>query len=262
MSASAVRRVERLMGTVVSIDVRDPRDPAAVGAALDESLAWLRWVEATFSVFRPESQISRIGRGELHPDAASAEVREVLVRCDEVRALTHGAFDHRPSARPDRPLDPNALVKGWSIDRVALQLRLHGLHSFCINAGGDVRCGLPPAGAPAWRVGIRHPDDPASLAAVVDVVDTAVATSGRYERGDHVWGTPGGLRSVTVVGPELGTADALATAILASGYETPQWLGRFPSYEPLVLTADRVRWSDRLPVRSRLADLAATTPTS
>jgi thiamine biosynthesis lipoprotein len=260
--AAPVRRVERLMGTVVSVDVRGCIDRSMAAAALDEALAWLHRIEATFSVFRPTSQISRIGRGELHPDDAAPDVREVLVRCDELRALTEGAFDHRPPGRPDRPLDPNALVKGWSIDRVALLLQLRGVRSYCINAGGDVRCGLPPAGSSAWRVGVRHPDDPRSVAAVLEVADAAVATSARYERGAHVWGESGPLRSVTVVGPELGTADALATAILASGVETPQWLVRFPGYEPVVITADRVRWSDRLPAHLRLVDLAANTPAS
>lgn len=164
-AAAPVRRVDQLMGTVISIDVRDRANPATVATALDEAFAWLHHVEATFSVYRRTSEISRIGRGELHPDDASAEVREVLVRCDELRTLTHGAFEHRPPGRPDRPLDPNAVVKGWSIDRAALLLQLRGLHSYCINAGGDVR-----------------------------------------------------------------------------------WLARFPGYEPLVIAADRVRWSDRLTV--------------
>ena len=54
------------------------------------------------------------------------------------------------------------------------------------------------------------------------VTDAAVATSGRYERGDHVLdprtGLPAtGLASVTVVGPDLAIADAYATAAVVLG---------------------------------------------
>lgn len=242
------RRVERLMGTVIGIDVRDPAAPTTIDKALDEAFAGLHHAEETFSVFRSTSEISRIGRGKLHPDDASPEVREVLVRCDELRRLTEGAFEHRPPERPDRPLDPNALVKGWSVDRAGMVLRMRGLRSFCINAGGDVLCAGAPPEAAAWHVGVRHPDDPMAVAVVLPVVDGAVATSGRYERGDHVWGRTDALRSVTVAGPELGAADALATAVLACGDATPSWFDRFPGYELLVITAeDRVRWPDTLP---------------
>lgn len=246
------RRVERLMGTVVGVDVREPVDPGV----LDAVFAWLHWVETTFSVFRPDSEISRLARGELDPDEASPEVREVLVRCDALRAQTDGDFEHRPAGQPDRPLDPSGLVKGWSIDHAGLLLRAAGVRSFCVNAGGDVLCAGQPASGRPWRVGIRHPEDPGAVAAVLEVGDAAVATSGRYERGDHVWARPDtvgtepagtGLLSVTVVGRELGTTDALATAALAAGTVPPRWWGAVAGHELLVIAGDhRVQYTNGL----------------
>jgi thiamine biosynthesis lipoprotein len=73
-----------------------------------------------------------------------------------------------------------------------------------------------------WRVGIQHPLDRQQVAAVVEATDLAIATSGAYARGDHVWNPhsglpPRGVLSVTIVGPKLGTADAYATAAFAMG---------------------------------------------
>ena len=50
---------------------------------------------------------------------------------------------------------------------------------------------------------------------------------------------PSGLRSVTVVGPDLGDADAYATAALAMGTAGLAWLGTLSGYESAVVTDDR-----------------------
>ena len=71
-----------------------------------------------------------------------------------------------------------------------------------------------------WRVGIQHPLERYRIAAVVEARDLAFATSGTYERGEHVIDphtrrTPGGVLSVTITGPDLATADAYATSAFA-----------------------------------------------
>ncbi len=237
--------IRPLMGTVVRIAVADgtPSGP------IDEAFAWLAWVEATFSTFRTDSEISRIGRGELAPDDASIEVRHVLSRCAELELLSGGRFSIRPGRVGGPGLDPAGLVKGWSIDEAALLLQRAGVDDFSIDAGGDVLCvGRPPEGD-RWRVGIRHPDRPeAAVGAVVAITQGAVATSGTYFRGDHIWGSGDRrLASVTVVGPQLGTADALATAVFADQAASLDWVGAFPGYGVLVITLDGlVRWTTDL----------------
>ena len=175
------RRVETVMGIPVVIDVRD----GAVGAeALDAAFAFLREADATFSTYRADSQISRLNRGELAARDTAPAVQEVLARCESLRAATRGAFD----ARAPRPgsVDPTGLVKGWAVDRAAAILEAAGARSYCVNAGGDVRVrGGPEPGRP-WRVGIQHPRRRDRLAAVLAARDLAVATSGAYERGEHI----------------------------------------------------------------------------
>jgi len=62
-----------------------------------------------------------------------------------------------------------------------------------------------------------------------------VATSGTYERArtssTHHRAAGHELASVTVIGPELTTADAYATAALAMGADAPGWLADLDGYE-------------------------------
>ena len=126
-------------------------------------------------------------------------------------------------------------------------LRAAGASCFFVNAGGDVVTHGRPVGAPeGWRVGIQHPWERDLVAAVVAVGDGAVATSGRYERGDHVVdprsGLPAGdLASVTVIGPDLAVADAYATAAVVLGPEEGMWwLATRAGYEGMGITDDQV----------------------
>ena len=232
MSEPKYVHVEHVMGTVVTIDVRGAEpDAGAIGAAVRR----LHDVDAEFSTYRSDSAVCRFDRGELLKGAASEDMCWVIDRCERLRRETGGYFD----AYAQGPFDPSALVKGWAVQRAADGLRAAGLDRFCINAGGDV----VTHGAP-WRVGIRHPYDAQAVAAVVAADgDLAVATSGAYERGDHIADpvagrTPGGVLSVTVVGPDLGTADAYATAAFAMGADGPEWTLGLDRYEVMTILAD------------------------
>lgn len=235
------RRVEQIMGMPILVDVRDARvDESTVDAVFD----WFRAVDETFSTYKPESEVSRIGRGELLIDDASPDVQEVLARCDELRRETGGYFD----ACAAGGLDPSGLVKGWSVDRAAEILAGSGLDDFAVNAGGDIRLAGGARPDSCWRVGIQHPLRRDRFAAVVEGRDLAVATSGAYARGDHVLDPhtrrpPVGVLSATVNGADLATADAYATAAFAMGADrAPAWTAALPNgYEALLILApDRV----------------------
>ena len=129
--------------------------------------------------------------------------------------------------RADGVVDPSGLVKGWAVEEaVAILLRAGG-RNFAVNAGGDIVVRGGPAPGRAWRVGIQHPEIRQAMAAVLEVRDLAVATSGAYERGEHVidarsGAPPTDLLSATVVGPSLTFADAYATARLRDGHRGHQ----------------------------------------
>jgi FAD:protein FMN transferase len=233
-----IRRVEQIMGLPVVVDVRDDHD---AGPALADLFDWLRWVDATFSTFKEDSEISRINQGELRREDAHPDVREVLERCERLREETEGYFDMRT---PAGPIDPSGLVKGWAVDRAAAILDGAGFHNYAVSGGGDMRVLGRAVPELAWRVGIQHPLDRQQVASVVETTELAIATSGAYARGDHVWNphsrrAPSGILSVTIVGPELGTADAYATAAFAMGPErAPHWSARLAGYEAMTILAD------------------------
>jgi thiamine biosynthesis lipoprotein len=228
------------MGTAIGLDLRSPKvSSTAIEAAFDH----LRDIDARFSTYRPDSEISRLGWGQLSAADCSPDVSEVLARCEEVRTLSRGYFDIR-AHRADGRLDPSGFVKGWAVENAARILDAAGARNYCLNAGGDVITrGEPEPGAP-WRIGIRHPELPDRLATVVEARDLAVATSGGYERGDHIadphtGGSPDELLSVTVVGPSLAEADAYATAAFAMGRAGLAWIATLPGYAACVITAER-----------------------
>jgi thiamine biosynthesis lipoprotein len=228
-----MRRVEQVMGFPVSLRIDDE---SASEKTADPVFAWLREVDARFSPFRADSEVSRLDRGELTPHELSPELTEVLGLCEEYRIATGGAFDVR---LPGRGLDPCAMVKGWSVQRAAGLLSGRGTSRFCLNAGGDVVA----AGGP-WRVGVRHPERADRLCTVLEITDGAVATSARYERGDHILdgrtGRPAtGLLSVTVVAPSLTEADATATAAFAMGAEGVEWAASREGCEVFAVDAER-----------------------
>jgi thiamine biosynthesis lipoprotein len=239
------RRVEHLMGMVIGIDVRDALEPSVLETAIEEVFAWLHWVDATFSTYRPDSQISRFGRGELSLAACCADVRWVLDRCEELRTETGGYFDAR--ANPRRALDPSGLVKGWAVERASALLAAAGAVNHCINAAGDIRTRGEPEPGRSWHVGVVHPLHRDALCALLAVGDAAVATSGVAERGQHVFdphtGTPvSELASVTVIAADLAHADTYATAALAMGAAAPAWLAGLVGSEALVIDPGGYAW--------------------
>ncbi len=217
------------MGTTVSFDVRGGGDH---DAAIEAAIAWFRAVDTRFSTYRQDSEVSRFGRGEVDVRSVSADLADVRAACDDVRALSAGAFD----ADLAGGYDPSAYVKGWSVDRAGAILTGHGCATWSINAGGDVRVSSALETSAPWRIGVQHPFDRTALSTVLVARDLAVATSGRYERGDHIRDPRTGtaataVASTTVIGRELGLADAYSTAAFVLGADGPAWVAGIAGYE-------------------------------
>ena len=243
-----VRHVEYVMGTAVSFDIRAPvPDPGALGRAID----WLHHVDATFSTHRDDSEITRLALGEIRLGAVDEQTRAVLDRCVELRERTNGAFDAFAVLAPNGTrLDPSGLVKGWSIEMATALLEEGGAENFTINAGGDIVFRGRPGRDRCWRAGIRHPENPVRQARILEISEpVGLATSGSYERGVHIVDPrprrgPMDLASATVIGPDLGDADAFATAMFVMGTEGLDWIEDQPGYEAFLITLDhQTCWS-------------------
>jgi len=121
------------------------------------------------------------------------------------------------------------IAKGYGVDRAMEVLRDRGIEHALVNAGGDLKA-LGLDGPAPWEIAIKHPRDRERVIAVLQVSNTALVTSGDYERFfehegqrfhhilDPRTGYPStGAMSATVVAPNAEFADALATALCVMG---------------------------------------------
>ena len=245
------------MGTVVTIDVYTTDGTAGTDLSrqLTTARAILQRADAVFSTWQPHSPVSRLRRGEITSAQAPAEVSEVLEQCAIARELSGGWFD--PWAMPGG-LDPTGYVKGWAAQKALGAFRASGICGAIVNAAGDIASlgGLGP-GQP-FRIGIADPFSPRRLAEVVYLTG-AIATSGTYERGNHLIDPHTGrpiarAASASVTGPDLGLADALATAVAVAGAPGLDLVEALDGYEALIIALDGSRrWTKHFPFAPREA---------
>ena len=209
-------------GTVVFIDVTSEID---IEPAIAKVKQYVHEVDQLFSTYKESSVISQLRRGEIEIGQCPPEVIEVWNLCALVKELTEGAFD--PWAISGG-FDPSGLVKGWAADQCAEILLAAGANHVQVNAAGDLalRGGFTPE--QPWSIGVVNPDNRLEVLQTFEIIDGAIATSGTYERGAHIYDQHTGMiaigaKSATVIGPNGAIVDALATALMVSGRDGGIW---------------------------------------
>ena len=212
-------------------------DPATVAEVLE------RW-EAAFSLFRPESELSRVNRSPARMLAVSSLFVGALDSALDMASETEGLVDPTLCGRwpevtlfgsmlsrpPGLALDLNGVVKALAVDEAAASLDGPGF----VSVGGDlavrgpVDVGLPTGGA-------------------IRVVAGGLATSGTASRGAHLVDPATGRASgscweqVTASGATCVDADVAAKAGFLLGERGPEWLdergvpGRFVGGEGVIV---------------------------
>ncbi len=163
------------------------------------------------------------------PDAATLAAAQTLVGW---RGLE---LDRRAKtlrfAREGMCIDLGGFAKGHAVDNATALLLRRGVRHAYVSAGGDSRVIGDRRGRP-WGVAIRDPrsTDAGDAVAVLPLEDTAISTSGDYERcfvdaGERVHhlidpatgASAGRARSVTVLGPDGLSCEALSKALFVRG---------------------------------------------
>jgi FAD:protein FMN transferase len=242
------------MGTVVTFDLyaHDDRRDDATNKALDRALGILQAADDVFSTWKMDSPLSRLRRGELSLGEAPPEVTDVLVLCRLAREISGGWFD--PWAMPGG-VNPTGFVKGWAAQLALEAFASCRLSGALVNAAGDVAGFGGPQAATPFRIGIADPRATNRLACVVELAG-AIATSGTYERGEHLIDPhtrrpASRLASASVTGPDLGLADALATALAVAGHDGLPMVAALDGYEALAIDSDGTwRWTEQFPFAS------------
>lgn len=150
--------------------------------------------------------------------------------------------------KPGMRIDLGGIAKGYAVDRGADILEARGIHNAIVTAGGDSRILGDKRGKP-WMVGIKDPRIPDKVAVLLPLSDTAMSTSGDYERyfmdGDrrvhHIinprTGTSAtGIRSVTVLSAHGIDTDALTKPLFILGVERGmQIIDKIPGVDAIVI---------------------------
>ncbi len=177
---------------------------------------------------------------------AQSEIKQALKSVGYTNiVLTGDSIYLRNRAR----IDLGGIAKGYAVDRACEIIQANGIRTGLVDAGGDIRVfGNKPGGKP-WRIGIKNPRGE-GIIKTVEVSDQAITTSGDYEkcfeidhsRYHHILDPKTGYParpaiSVTIIGPDALSADALATAVFVLGPERGvKLVESIPSTECLIIT--------------------------
>lgn len=290
---------EPIMGTRVHAELWHD-DERAARALLDQVLSEMRRIEAEYSPYIEDSELSKLNREAVNGWVQTTpEMIDLLTKSAQISRMTGGAFDityasvgryydYREGQRPDdeaiaesleaidyqfveldvqgqrvrfsHPLvyiDLGGIAKGYAVDRCIELLQAAGITQASVAAGGDSRILGDRNGEP-WTVGIQDPREEDAMAVLLPLVDTAVSTSGDYER----FFEEGGIRyhhildprtgdsardswSVTILGPEATLTDGLSTSVFVLGPEAGLALiDRLPGIDAIIIDAEgRLRYS-------------------
>lgn len=189
------------------------------------------------------------------------------VNSDQIRSLLQSVGYRKVSLsqsgrvmkqNPDTKLDCSAIAKGYGCDVVAGLFDELGIKNYLIEIGGEIVAKGENAKQQKWSIGINRPVDDSlmvnnKVAAVLELTDCGLATSGNYRRFyykngkryahtiDPRTGYPvqHTLLSSTVIAKNCATADAYATAFMVLGIDSAKIvLANHPELEAYFIYSD------------------------
>lgn len=162
------------------------------------------------------------------------ELQEAAKHCDISQIIIDEEASTVYLNDPEMSLDVGSIGKGYAVQKVSEYAKELGYNNMVISVGGNISVIGPKADGSVWKFGVQNPDlssDQASIASVL-LTDTCLVTSGDYQRYYVVDGVeychiidPDTLmpadycKSVTVIVPNSGEADALSTALFCMTVE-------------------------------------------
>ena len=259
------------MGTRVTVELWSENSTDANHCS-DEVFAEMHRIDGLMSPYKSTSEVFDINQNaSQRPVTVSPELFKLLQQSTRFSEQSEGAFDitfasigfqydYRKGQQPDQQtinrqlvtinyknlvlknqtvkfampgmsIDLGGIAKGYAVDQAIKILRQCGIQQALVSAGGDSRILGDKQGRP-WVIGIQHPRKKQAVALSIPLSDSAISTSGDYERfflsnnerihhiinpqtgksAKHSW-------SATVIGPDATSTDALSTTIFILGAE-------------------------------------------
>ncbi len=284
-----IQQTRLQLGTSVSITVINENNELAE-RAVEAAFAEIERIERLMSSYDEKSMISVLNsKGSIEADSEIVDILEKARYFHQISAGAFDItvepllrlFDASFSERSEPPSDVEiqaalqmvgfnrievtsdriylpdgmkitlgGIAKGYAIDHAVAVLKEHGIEQGLVNAGGDMRS-IGSKGENPWRIALQNPRNGSEYIAVLPLDDSAVATSGDYERYfdpdrrfHHIIDPRTGysatkLMSVTIVTETALDADALATAVFVSGAVDGMMLvNRMENIEALIITSE------------------------
>ena len=217
-----MKETRLIMGMPVIINIPNP----VSGEIMQKLFDYFRYVDNTFSTYKKTSEITKINAGALDKFHYSPDMNEILRLAEQTKNETNGYFN----IQKEHSIDPSGIVKGWAIHNAANILRKTGYTNFYVEAGGDIEV------AGSWTIGIRNPFNTQEIVKKVKLYDHGIATSGTYERGNHIYNPKNNMPvteivSLTVIGPNVYEAERFATAAFAMGKQGILFIEQLDGFE-------------------------------
>lgn len=260
LAFAEIRRIEGIMSTYIPeseislINRSAGREWTSVDPELlfviREGLRYGDLSSGAFDIaYKPLSRLWHFDPESRPPEAEA--VRAVLPLVNYRNVLIDGK-ERVLLKDPGMAVGLGGIAKGYAVDRAVAVLQGQGIRNAIVNAGGDLRSVGRRSRKKMWRIGIQDPRDPGRLLEAISIADTAVATSGDYEK-FFIWrgvryhhildpktGFPArGCRSVTVICPTAMMADAMATAVFVLGPdEGMELIRKLPRLEGMIVNQE------------------------
>jgi thiamine biosynthesis lipoprotein len=234
-----MHRIDALMSTYKStsqvslVNASAARKPVQVDADLFEllqtALEYSRLTEGAFDI--TYASVGYLYDFKKHVKPTEQQIKAALPAVNYRHVVLNTKGRTVKFTQPGVRIDLGGIAKGWAVDQGIAILQKAGVQHAMVTAGGDTRIIGDRFGHP-WVVGIRDPRDRDKVIVRMPLVDSALSTSGDYERyfeADGVryhhiispsTGHPASeVRSVTIIAPTATRTDGLSKTIFVLGID-------------------------------------------
>jgi len=254
---SEMRRIDELMShykpesELSQINERANREPVQVDKELFDliklSTYYSQLTEGAFDITYASVGYMYDYPNHVHP--SEAQIKQALPAINWRNMLLDEAHHTVRFEHPGMRIDLGGIGKGYAVDRGVDILKARGIAHAVVTAGGDSRIIGDHMGRP-WLVAIRHPDDPSKVVTRIPLIDTAMSTSGDYERyfdengvryhhiiDPHTGRSASKVRSATVLAPTATQTDGMSkTAFVLGPEKALEIINRLPEYDAVFVT--------------------------
>jgi thiamine biosynthesis lipoprotein len=228
-----MKRTRVIMGMPITIEIVDDKVKEADIASVFD---YFVHVENTFSIYKKDSEISKLNNGKIALSRMSADMKLILALADDTKNESRGYFDIRNNSKKD----PTGIVKGWAIYNAANLLKSHGFQNFMIDAGGDMQVSGRNRDKNKWTKSLVNPFNKEEIIKIFELESQGIATSGKNQ---HIYNPHNpakkikSIGSITVIGPTVYDAKRFAIAAYAMGEKGLHFIDKLDGFEAYMINA-------------------------